>query len=90
MNRCFVKVVVEPSANTENPVDAKTLYQLTNFKIFATVCNNTKHGIKLLFDYSNEYFKTLAANSMIPGGFAALNFAALHGNLEVIITILIL
>ena len=84
VNKCMIRIVVEPSINNENPIDAKTLYQLSNFKIFATVCNNTKHGIKLLFEYSNEFFKTQAANSTIPGGFSALNFAALHGNLEVV------
>lgn len=84
VNKCIIRIVVEPSINNETPIDAKTLYQLSNFKIFATICNNTKHGIKLLFDYSNEFFKTQAANSTIPGGFSALNFAALHGNLEAV------
>ena len=82
--KCQIRVVVDASPNAP-PIEAKTLYHLTNFKIFTAVCNNTKHGIKLLSDHSIEFFKTQAANTLIPGGFSALNMAALHGNLEVYI-----
>lgn len=45
-------------------------------------------GIKKLNEFTDRHFQTVTANLLVPGGVSALNIAALHGNLEVRLSVL--
>lgn len=69
--------------------DAITSYYLSKLRIFAVPAISPRAAIKKLHEFCSSYFIQHTSNLVVNGKISALNLASLHGNLEVILWVLL-